>query len=69
MRDVATHWRQKKWGIEVDGEILSNLRFADDLMLMASSKRHLKLMVGGLIEACAVVGLELHADKTKILHN
>ena len=72
LKDVQQHWRQKGWGIklgEVDSDKLTNLRFADDLIWLASSKKQLETMIGELIQAVARVGLELHMGKTKVLTN
>ena len=46
-----------------------NLRFADDLLVIATSKRQLTRMLKELEEAVEDVGLILHAGKTKILTN
>ena len=72
MKPVQERWRRRKWGIQVGhgtGGRLCNLRFADDLLLMASSKKQLKSMLTDLIDAVAQVGLEIHDGKTKVLTN
>lgn len=48
---------------------LTNLRYADDVMLFAKSESELIEMVELLTEAFATVGLELNAAKTKIITN
>ena len=48
---------------------LSNLRFADDVLLFASTRGQLTIMLAELKEAAARCGLKLHAEKTKILTN
>eukprot|EP00973_Karenia_brevis_P093120 12415722-Karenia_brevis.AAC.1 len=48
---------------------LTNLRFADDVLLIAPSLHQLKHMLTDLKDAASQVGLELHPDKTKILTN
>ena len=45
--------------------LLWNLRFADDVLLIAQSRRQLAAMIGDLIIATRRVGLELHAGKKK----
>ena len=48
---------------------LCNLRFADDLLLISTSLRKLKTMLGDIIHAARIRGLELHPHKTNILSN
>ena len=48
---------------------MCNLRFADDVILLATSKNQLKQMIHDLSIAAEEVGLELHMGKTKILTN
>jgi hypothetical protein len=50
-------------------ERLTNLRFADDVLLVAGSLDDLALMIGDLIGEARKRGLELHDTKTKILSN
>jgi hypothetical protein len=52
-----------------NGDRLTNLRFADDLILVASSREQLTAMVQNLMDAVQKVGLELHPGKTKVLTN
>jgi hypothetical protein len=72
LRPIQDKWRSKCYGVQLGSnkdDRLCNLRFADDLLLIASTKRQLKSMVEDLITAAASVGLEIHGDKTKILTN
>ena len=48
---------------------LTNVRYADDVMLFAKSEEELIMMVELLTKAFAEVGLELNAAKSKILTN
>jgi hypothetical protein len=48
---------------------MTNLRFADDILLTTTSLSRLKKMLLHLSEAAKSRGLELHPDKTKILSN
>jgi hypothetical protein len=72
LRDVQHAWRLKGWGIQT-GEalhsILCNLRFADDILLLATSKEQLHTMLTDLANAAKRVGLEMHMGKTKVLSN
>ena len=65
MKYIKTKWCRKGWGIKVGNETLCNLRFADDVVLVGSSKRQLIYMLTDLIKACSAVGLEIHMGKTK----
>ena len=50
-------------------DCLTNLRFADDVMLFATSKEQLRNMMYEFKKATEKVGLKIHPDKTKILSN
>ena len=50
-------------------DCLTNLRFADDVMLFATSKEQIRNMMCEFKEATEKVGLRIHPDKTKILSN
>jgi hypothetical protein len=66
-------WNRRKYGIQLGvyqrrGR-LCNLRFADDLLLIATSKRQLTTMLRELIEEVGKVGLVVHAGKSKVMTN
>ena len=48
-------------------ERLTNLRFADDLLIIAETEKQLATMVGELAEETERIGLEMHMGKTKVL--
>ena len=50
-------------------ERLTNLRFADDILLIATPRDQLKSMIEDLEKHTAEVGLEIHMGKTKVLRN
>ena len=54
---------------ETKSDRLTNLRFADDLLLVATTRSQITTMIAGLKKAAASVGLQLHMGKTKILTN
>ena len=64
-------WRQKGFGMDLGNSQgnLTNLRFADDLLLIATSRRQMKHMLEDLIVEAARAGLEIHPVKTKIMTN
>ena len=50
-----------------DIERLSNLRYADDMMIFAKFAEELAQMAEWLVEALAFIGLQLNTSKTKVL--
>ena len=52
-----------------DHDCLTNLRFADDVLLFAISKEQLQKMMYELKECTEKVGLRIHPRKTKVLSN
>ena len=73
LKDEIQGWQKKKeMGIflsDHDRDCLTNLRFADDVMLFATSKEHVRKMMCEFKKATEKVGLRIHPDKTKILSN
>ena len=53
--------------IKVAGRNISNLRYADDTILMAESEEELKSLLMKVKEASEKVGLKLNIQKTKIM--
>ena len=54
-------------GIKIAGRDISNLRYADDTILMAESKEELKSLLMKMKEECENVGLKLNIQKAKIM--
>ena len=52
-----------------DHDCLTNLRFADDVLLFATSKEQLQKMMYEFKESTEKVGLRIHPGKTKVLSN
>ena len=73
LSEVQTRWRKEGFGIQVGQDevdrSLCNLRFADDVLLLAGSRDQLESMLKDVANATRAVGLELHMGKTKILNN
>ena len=72
MRKVKDKWKERKYGMKLQPESdnqLTNLRFADDIVLIGRTLPQIKQMLADMVEECAKVGLSLHPEKTKILHN
>ena len=64
-------WSEKRLGITI-GEgsgKLTNLRFADDLLLVATSLAELTKMIEKLSQEVSEFGLAIHPQKTKVLGN
>ena len=47
---------------------MTNLRFADDVVLIGRSFHQVQKTVADLVEECGRVGLQIHLRKTKLLN-
>ena len=56
-------------GIKIAGRNINNLRYADDITLMAESEEELKSLLMKLKEESEKVGLKLNIQKIKIMAN
>ena len=54
-------------GIKIAGRNINNLRYADDITLMAESEEELKSLLMKVKEESEKVGLKLNIKKTKIM--
>ena len=54
-------------GIKIAGRNINNLRYADDITLMAESEEELKSLLVKVKEKSEKVGLKLNIQKTKIM--
>ena len=54
-------------GIKISGRNVNNLRYADDITLMAESKEELKSLLIKVKEESEKAGLKLNIQKTKIM--
>ena len=61
------NWEDK--GINIDGEHLSHLIFADDIALVAKSPEELESMLTDIHLASKPVGLSMNLSKTKVMLN
>jgi hypothetical protein len=69
-REVKPMWVQKRMGLQLgytDLSQLTNLRFADDLILFSTSLTNMRKMLADLSTAAGRRSLELHPEKTKIV--
>jgi hypothetical protein len=72
LRRTKEKWHKKRWGFKVGGRghgWVTNLRFADDVLLVGRSLRQVTDMLSDLVYEAGKVGLEIHMGKTKILNN
>ncbi|XP_063635113.1 uncharacterized protein LOC134805838 [Cydia splendana] len=56
-------------GININGEYITHLRFADDIVVMAKSMEELSMMLDDLNRVSQRVGLKMNMDKTKLMSN
>ena len=54
-------------GIKIAGRNINNLKYADDITLMAESEEELKSLLRKVKEESKKVGLKLNIQKTKIM--
>ena len=72
MKAVKGKWACKKYGMMLgfaEQDRLTNLRFADDLLLIGRFFHQVEVMLSDLMTIAGHVGLELHPNKTKIMWN
>ena len=65
---MLNHRRQGiKFGIDVDGRILTELRFADDVLLFSQQRSDVTKMLSHLSATARRFGLKINFSKTKVL--
>ena len=73
LKEVTQRWQKKKgMGIYLSGhdhDCFTNLRFADDVPLFATSKEQLQKMLYEFKESTEELGLRIHPGKTKVPSN
>ncbi|KAJ4449869.1 hypothetical protein ANN_01275 [Periplaneta americana] len=66
-------FRKLKWkkrhGININGYRLTNLRFADDIVLFAKNATDLQEMIQELSDCSAHAGLSMNMEKTQVMTN
>ena len=65
-------FRKNEWkgkGININGAWLNNLRFADDVVILANNREDLIKMTEELQNVSASAGLEINIGKTNIMTN
>ena len=72
LEEDLKRWQEKQRGIRLSDkkeDCLTNLRFADDVLLFSTSLEKLREMLCEFKISTEAVGLGIHPDKTKILSN
>ena len=73
MTKAKARWAKRKYGMKVDNfseeDYLTNLRYADDILIVPRSLPQIRQMLADIEVEAGKVGLKLHPEKTKILHN
>jgi len=54
-------------GVSFNGNNISNLRYADDAVLVADKKKNMQRLIDKLGEACKVYGMAINIKKTKVM--
>ena len=54
-------------GIQINGQRINNIRYADDTVLIASTEAGLQLLLNKVLTSSEKFGLILNAKKTKVL--
>ena len=67
MRNARLDEEQPGYSIKIAGRNINNLRYADDITLMAESEEKLKSRLITVKEKSEKVGLKLNIQKTKIM--
>ena len=63
----VTDLEEAQAGIKIAGRYINNLRYADDITLMAESEEELKSLLMKVKEESEKVGLKLNIQKTKLM--
>ncbi|RVE40575.1 hypothetical protein evm_014776 [Chilo suppressalis] len=69
MEDMFKTLNWKGHGININGERISHLRFADDIVIMAETLQDLQKMLNDLADSSIRIGLRMNLDKTKVMFN
>ena len=70
MATLESIFRRLNWenkGVKIDGEFLSNLRFADDIFICTETPQELQQMLQELSDESRRMGLKMNIAKTKVI--
>ena len=68
VNDLAENINALGCGVDIDGEQLSLLLYADDVILIAPTENSLQRMLDTLNDWCHKWRLQINQDKTKVIH-
>ena len=54
-------------GIKIDGRNVSNIRYADDMVLLADTEENMQRLMNKLNEQCRMMGLKVNKSKTEVM--
>ena len=69
IEEVFKNCEIEERGIDIDGEKLTDLRFADDVALTANSVEDMEIQLNILNQESKKIGLKIHRGKTKFMTN
>ena len=71
LEPVIESWEKRGFGVKVGQaqRSMTNLRYADDILIVGRSLHQVATMLSELIAAVSPVGLHIHPKKTKVLSN
>ena len=58
---------EKEEGIKFKGVNITDLRYADDAVLVADKRKNMQTMIDRLNETCKAYGMEINVKKTKVM--
>lgn len=67
LKNVSKKINWSKWGIKIDENPLTHLRFADDIILISNKVEEFQEMLKQLKEKSEKVGLKMNLSKTKVM--
>jgi len=59
----------QNYGIKINGEMINNLKFADDIVLIATKQEDIRVMVSDLKNESEKTGLKMNEEKTTVRMN
>lgn len=69
VEDMFKKLKWRKTGIKINGQFISHLRYADDIVLLGESLEEILDMMKDLDEQSKSIGLKMNLKKTKIMSN
>ena len=69
LEEIFRRLNWENYGIKIDGEQITNLRFADDIVLFSETAADLQKMAEELRVESMTVGLKMNKSKTKVMFN